>query len=157
MIKFPYELTELSGGLFRLNFIDFPFLKLFGKSHYVLRLEAARALNSLISIRVRKGLDIPKPSDGVDAIPIEEHIDFRLNLHWNMLDQGLNRSELAEELDLSLRAVTNILEGEAEGQSSPYLEAVASREIHCGDCRTVSSICGLHLAPQGAELAMLAV
>lgn len=157
MIKFPYELAELSGGLFRLTFVDFPILKLFGKSHYVLRLEAAWALNNFISIRVRKGLDVPRPSDGLDAIPVEEHIDFRLNLHWNMQDQGLNRSELADELDLSLGMVTNMLEGEINGQGSPYLEAIASRELSCDACRTLSAICNSHPAPQGAELAMLAV
>ncbi len=157
MTRYPYELSELSRGVYRLNFVDFPMLKLFGRSHYILRLEAAWALNAFLSIRIRKGLDIPKPVEAIDTIAVEEHIDFRLNLHWSMQTHGKSRRELADELELSPTMVANILEGEENGERSPYLEAIASRNLLSESCEAPSSICGARSKTEGAELALLAV
>jgi hypothetical protein len=157
MTKFPYQVTELAGGLYKLSFIDFPALNLFSKSHYVLRLEAGWALNALVAIRIRKGLSIPKPADVLDALPIEEHIDFRLRLYWGMQNSGLSREGFARELVLSSQTVDNILDGDDDGTSSPYIEAIASQKL-TGECNG-ASISTLSQTPANrtAQLALLAV
>lgn len=158
MTKFPYEVTELTGGLFKLSFVDFPALNLFSKSHYILRLEAAWALNALIAIRIRKGLPIPKPAETLDAIPIEEHIDFRLRLYWGMHDAGLSRGDFARGLSISSQMVDNILGGDDdEGTHSPYIEAIASQEVYGeNNGASISTLSQAH-ANGTAQLALLAV
>lgn len=157
MTKFPYEVTELTGGLFKLSFVDFPALTLFSKSHYVLRLEATWALNALVAIRIRKGLSIPKPDETLDAIPIEEHIDFRLRLFWGMQNNGLSREDFAQDMGLSTQMVDKILDGDDGGTNSPYIEAIASQEIN-GE-NSGANISTLSQAPANttAQLALLAV
>ncbi len=157
MTKFPYEVTELTGGLFKLSFVDFPALNLFSKSHYVLRLEATWALNALVAIRIRRGLTIPKPVEALDAIPIEQHIDFRLRLYWGMHDNGLSREDFAREMGISLQMVENILDGDDEGTHSPYIEAIASQELEGkNNGSNVSSLSQVSVDGT-AELALLAV
>ena len=157
MTKFPYEVTELASGLFKLSFIDFPTLNLFSKSHYVLRLEATWALNALVSIRIRRGLAIPKPTEALDTIPIAEHIAFRLRLYWGMQDNGLSREDFAREIGISKQMVDNILGGDDEETHSPYIEAIASQELDGGNNGSnVSSLS--HTSREGtAKLALLAV
>ena len=157
MTKFPFEVTEQAGGLFKLSFIDFPALTLFSKSHYVLRLEATWAINALLSIRISRGLSIPKPTKALDAIPIAEHIAFRLRLYWGMQDNDLSREDFARELGISLQMVENILNGDDEGTHSPYIEAIASQELDGGNNGSnVSSLS--HTSREGtAKLALLAV
>lgn len=157
MTKFPYEVTELTGGLFKLSFVDFPALNLFSKSHYVLRLEAAWALNALVAIRISKGLPIPKPAEALDAIPIDEHIDFRLRLYWGMHDAGLSRGDFARELSISSQMMGNIFGGDDEGTHSPYIEAIASQEVDGeNNGASISTLSQAH-ANGTAQLALLAV
>ncbi len=153
MTKFPYEVTKLTSGLFKLSFIDFPALSLFSRNHYVLRLEATWALNALVAIRIRRGLIIPKPVEALDAISIEEHIDFRLRLYWDMHDNGLSREDFAREMGISTQMVENILGGDDEGAHSPYIEAIASQELNGSNISSLSqaSVKGT------AQLALLAV
>ena len=157
MTKFPYEVAEQAGGLFKLSFVDFPALTLFSKSHYVLRLEATWALNALVSIRIRRGLNIPKPVESLDAIPIVEHVDFRLRLYWGMHDSGLSREDFAREMELSTKMVASILGGDDEGAHSPYIEAIATQGLDGGS--KSSNVSSLSQAPDKgtAELTLLAV
>lgn len=157
MTKFPYEVTELAGGLFKLSFVDFPALNLFSTSHYVLRLEATWALNALVAIRIRKGLFIPKPADALDAIPIAEHIDFRLRLYWGMYDSGLSREGFARKMNISTQMIEGLLGGDDEETLSFYIEAVASQEL--GGEKLGSNISSLAQASakDSAQLALLAV
>ncbi len=157
MTKFPYEVTELTGGLFRLSFDDFPALKLFSKCHYVLRLEAAWALNALVAIRIRRGLVIPKPVEALDAIPIEEHIDFRLRLFWGMQSNGLSREDFALEMGLSTQMVDSIFDGDDGGTNSPYIEAIACQEIDSEYGNANVSALSHTPASGTAQLALLAV
>lgn len=157
MTKFPYEVTELTGGLFKLSFVDFPALSLFSKSHYVLRLEATWALNALIAIRIRRGLIIPKPVEALDAIPLEDHIDFRLRLYWAMQDNGLSREGFAREMDLSLQMVENILGGDGKETHSPYIDAIASQELEGKSNGSNISSLSQSSVNGTAQLALLAV
>ncbi len=153
MTKFPYEVTQLTGGLFKLSFIDFPALNLFSRSHYVLRLEATWALNALVTIRIRRGLTIPRPVEALDAIPIDEHIDFRLRLYWGMHENGLSCEDFAREMGISTQMVENILGGDDESAHSPYIDAIASQELSSSNISSLSqaSVNGT------AQLALLAV
>ena len=157
MTEYPYELSELSNGAFKLEFPDLPTLQLVGKSHYVLRLEAAWTLNAFLSIRIRNGLHVPRPSIFLNAIEVEDHIDFRLQLHWSMQDCGLTRKQLAKNLDLSINIVENMLDGEIEYDSTPFLEVVARLDLDPGVDPSISSIVGERLSPRRVGMASLAV
>jgi len=157
MIRYPYELAELAGGLFRVEFPDFPMLRLFGRSHYSVRQKAALALNALVSIRIREGLEIPRPREAINSFELSDPVEFRLRLHWNMKSEGLGPSELAERLDLEPSTVANMIEGEAEDYDCQHAEAVACIGLNDQDGLPLTMIFGLPPHRESAELALLAV
>ncbi len=157
MTEYPYELSGLSNGAFKLEFPDLPTLQLVGKCHYVLRQEATWALNAFLSIRIRNGLFIPHPSMSLNSLEIQDHVDFRLQLHWSMQDRGLTREQLATDLDLSLRIVENMLDGEIGDDNALFLKAVAQQNLNPDADSALSSIVGERRSPRGADIALLAI
>lgn len=128
MVRYPYEIHDLVNGTFRLRFDDFPVLQLFGKSHFLLRMEAALALDSYVSLRMKKKLQIPEPRAAMNGIPIQEQTAGRLRLYWTFFESGLALEEFANKQGISTQSLSRHFDMSDECKYIPQLEAVLSYE-----------------------------